>query len=74
MQRAKTAIIQQSVLKELCELLEGRHPDCQTLAGRFLRDPEFQQASMLLYNAIKAAGRIHACELIEPPPAWLLPA
>lgn len=62
-----------AVLDELNQLIEGRHPDCQTFTGRFLRDPKFQQASMLLYSAIKTEDRIRACELIAPPPSWLLP-
>lgn len=74
MRRAKSSRTRQAVLGELNQLIEGRHPDCQTLAGRFLRDPEFQQVSTLLYSAIKAEDRIRACELIEPPPGWLLPA
>ncbi|MGH9454325.1 MAG: hypothetical protein ACRD2O_10205 [Terriglobia bacterium] len=64
----------EAVLDELTELIEGRHPDCQTITGRFLRDPEFQQASDLLASAIQAEQRRPRSAFISPPAAWLLPA
>lgn len=73
MRRKKSPLSREAVIDELNQLVEGRHPGCQTLVGRFIRDPELQQASMLLYNAIKAEDRIRACGLIDPPPGWLLP-
>ncbi len=70
----KSKITREAVLDELTQLIEGRHPNCQTITARFLRDPEFQQASELLASAIEAAQRRPQCAVINPPPGWLLPA
>lgn len=61
-------------MAELTDLTEGRHPDYQTITGRFIRDPEFQQASEILYRAIQAEQRAHRSGEINPPPGGLLPA
>jgi hypothetical protein len=63
-----------AVLDELTQLIEGRHPNCQTITARFLRDPDFQQASELLASAIQVEQRRSHCIVINPPPGWLLPA
>lgn len=73
MRRKKTSMTRAAVLEELTQLVEGRHPDCQTITGRFLRDPEFQQGSELLASAIQAEQRRPRCAVINPPPGWLLP-
>jgi len=70
----KSKITREAVLDELTQFIEGRHPDCQTITARFLRDPEFQQASELLASAIGAEQRRPRCTVINPPPGWLLPA
>ncbi len=72
--RSTSTVTREAVLAELTELAEGRHPDCQTITGRFLRDPEFQRASTLLYRAIQTEDRRHRSAVISPPPGWLLPA
>lgn len=59
---------------ELSELIEGRHPACQTLIGRFIRDEEFQQASEILARAIQENQRSRRASHVLPPPGWLLPA
>lgn len=69
-----STLTREAVLAELTELAEGRHPDCQTITGRFIRDPEFQQASEILCRAIQAEQRQHRSGKISPPPGWLLPA
>jgi hypothetical protein len=64
-----------AVLSELAAMAEGRHPDCNTITGRFVRDPELQHASKILCDAIQAEYRRHATgDITPPPPAWLLPA
>lgn len=73
MRRKKSPRTREAVIDELNQLVEGRHPDCQTVVGRFIRDPEQQQASVLLHKAIEAEGRHRAGRLIGPPPGWLLP-
>jgi hypothetical protein len=62
-----------AVLDELTQLIEGRHPRCQTITARFLRDPEFQQASELLAKAIEEEQRRRRGAIINLPPGWLLP-
>jgi hypothetical protein len=74
MPRAEPSITRAAVLDELAQLVEGRHPFCQTITQRFLRDPEFQQASELLANAIQAEHRQRRRTVLDPPPGWLLPA
>ena len=64
----------EAVLDELTQLIEGRHPRCQTITARFLRDPEFQQASELLAKAIEEEQRRRRSAVINLPPGWLLPA
>jgi hypothetical protein len=64
----------EAVLDELTQLIEGRHPRCQTIIARFLRDPEFQQASELLAKAIEEEQRRRRSAVINVPPGWLLPA
>jgi hypothetical protein len=63
----------EAVLDELTQLIEGRHPRCQTVIARFLRDPEFQQASELLAKAIEEEQRRRRSAVINLPPGWLLP-
>ena len=63
----------EAVLDELTQLIEGRHPRCQTIIARFLRDPEFQQASELLAKAIEEEQRYRRSAVIDLPPGWLLP-
>ena len=64
-----------AVLAELALMAEGRHPDCNTITGRFIRDPELQQASKILCDAIQAEYHHQpASDITPPPPAWLLPA
>jgi hypothetical protein len=63
----------EAVLDELTQLIEGRHPRCQTIIARFLRDPEFQQASELLTKAIEEEQRRRRSAAINLPPGWLLP-
>jgi hypothetical protein len=63
----------EAVLDELTQLIEGRHPHCQTIIARFLRDPEFQQASELLAKAIEEEQRYRRSAVIDLPPGWLLP-
>lgn len=74
MRHEKASPTREAVLDELTQLIEGRHPNCQTITARFLRDPEFQQASELLATAIEAEQRRPQCAVINPPPGWLLPA
>ena len=65
----------EAVLSELAAMAEGRHPDCNTITGRFIRDPELHQASKILWDAIQAEyHRQPASDITPPPPAWLLPA
>jgi hypothetical protein len=65
----------EAVLRELALMAEGRHPDFNTITGRFIRDPELQQASKILRDAIQAEyyGR-PTNDITLPPLAWLLPA
>jgi hypothetical protein len=64
-----------TVLSQLAAMVEGRHPDCNTITGRFLRDPELQQASKILRDAIQAEHYHQTTnDITPPPPAWLLPA
>ncbi len=64
-----------AVLSELAAMAEGRHPDCNTITGRFIRDPELQQASKILRDAIQAEYYHQpASDIAPPPPVWLLPA
>lgn len=74
MSETKTPSARKAVLAELTDLAEGRHPDYQTITGRFIRDPEFQQASEILYHAIQAEHRSRRGGEINPPPSWLLPS
>ena len=71
----KSKVTREAALAELAAMAEGRHPDCQTITGRFLRDPKLQQASKILGDAIQAeyCGPL-ASDIVPPPPAWLLPA
>jgi hypothetical protein len=65
----------EAVLSELAAMAEGRHPDCNTITGRFIRYPELQQASKILGDAIQAEyHRQPTGNTTPPPPAWLLPA
>jgi hypothetical protein len=71
----KSQATRDTVLRQLAAMAEGRHPDCKTITRRFIRDPELQQASKILGDAIQAEyyGRA-ASDVVPPPPAWLLPA
>lgn len=71
----KSKITREAVLAELAELAEGRHPDCQSIMGRFVRCPELQRASKVLSDAIHAESYRHPAgrDEIPPPPGWLLP-
>lgn len=73
MSETKTPSTRKAVLAELTDLAEGRHPDYQTITERFIRDPEFQQASEILYRAIRAEQHPRRGGEINPPPGWLLP-
>ena len=65
----------EAVLSELAAMAEGRHPDCNTITGRFIRYPELQHASKILCDAIQAEYHHRpASDITPPPPAWLLPA
>lgn len=74
MSETKTPSTRKAVPAELTDLAEGRHPDYQTITGRFIRDPEFQHASEILYRAIRAEQRCHRSGEINPPLGWLLPS
>ena len=68
-------IKREAVLAELASMAEGRHPDCNTITGRFIRDPELQHASKILCDAIQAEYHHQpTSDMTPPPPAWLLPA
>ena len=68
-------IKREAVLAELALMAEGRHPDCKTITGRFIRDPELQHASKILRDAIQAEYyRQPTSDITPSPPAWLLPA
>jgi len=67
----KSKITQEAVLSELALMAEGRHPDCNTITGRFIRDPELQHASKILRDAIQVE---YHHQPASDPPAWLLPA
>ncbi len=73
MRHRNTSITREAVLDELHQRIEGRHPDCQTITGRFLRNAELQQASEILYQAINATRNGQRSAAISPPPGWLLP-
>jgi len=71
----KWKITREAVLAELALMAEGRHPDCNTITGRFIREPELQHASKILCDAIQAEYRHQpTSDITPPPPAWLLPA
>lgn len=71
----KSKITREAVLGELALMAEGRHPECNTITGRFIRDPELQHASKILHDAIQAEYyRQPASNIMQSPPAWLLPA
>ena len=71
----KSTITREAVLAELALMAEGRHTDCKTITGRFIRDPELQHASKILRDAIQAEYYRQPTSAITPsPPAWLLPA
>jgi hypothetical protein len=71
----KSTITREAVLAELALMAEGRHPDCNTITGRFIRDPELQHASKILSDAIQAEYHHQpTSDMTPPPPAWLLPA
>ena len=70
----KRGMTREALLNEFSELLEGRHPACETITERFIRDPEFQQASELLDHAVQEERRWRRGTLVAPPPGWLLPA
>jgi len=71
----KSTITRHAVLAELAPMAEGHHPECSTITGRFIRDPELQQASKILCDAIGAEyHRQAAGDITPPPPGWLLPA
>ena len=68
-------IKREAILAELAAMAEGGHPDCNTITGRFIRDPELQQASKILCDAVQVAYHHQpASDITPPPPAWLLPA
>ena len=70
----KSTITREAALAELALMAEGRHPDCKTITGRFIRDPELQQAAKILRDAIQTESYRHGHGEIAPPPTWLLPA
>jgi hypothetical protein len=71
----KSKITLEAVLAELALMAEGRHPDCYSITGRFIRDPELQHASKILCDAIQAEYHHQpTSDMTPPPPAWLLPA
>jgi len=71
----KSKITREAVLADLAAMVEGLHPDCNTITGRFIRDPQLQQASKILCNAIQAEYHHQpTSDPTPPPPAWLLPA
>ena len=71
----KPKITREAALAELALMAEGRHPECNTITGRFIRDPELQQASKILYDAIQGESyRQPRSDITPAPPAWLLPA
>jgi hypothetical protein len=57
----------------LAELVEGRHPGCQTIVARFLRSQEWKEASVILREAIQADSSHRTGSVICAPPGWLLP-
>ena len=71
----KIKIKPEAVLAELAQMEEGRHPGCETLIARFLRDPQYQQAAKILSDAIQVESyrRLARRDEIPAPPAWLLP-
>jgi hypothetical protein len=71
----KSTITREAVLAALALMAEGRHPDCKNITGRSIRDPELQQASKILCDAIQAEYHHQpTSDITPPPPAWLLPA
>ena len=71
----KSKVTQEAVLAELGLMAEGRHPDFNSITGRFIRDPDLQQASKILCDAIQTEYHHQpASDTTSPPPAWLLPA
>jgi hypothetical protein len=71
----RSKITREAVLAELALMAEGCHPECKTITARFIRDPDLQQASKILCDAIRAEYHRQATgDLTPPPPAWLLPA
>jgi len=71
----KSKVTRGAVLAELAAMTEGRHPDCNTITGRFIRDPKLQQASKILCDAIQAEYHHQpASDIVPSPPTWLLPA
>lgn len=71
----KIKTTREAVLAELTQMAEGRHPGCETLIARFLRDPQYQQAAKILSDAIQVESyrRLTVRDEIPAPPAWLLP-
>ena len=71
----KSKVTREAVLAELAAMAKGRHPDCNTITGRFIRDPELQHASKILRDAIQAEYcRQPTSDIVPSPPTWLLPA
>ncbi len=71
----KSKITREAVLAELALMAEGRHPACESITGRFVRCPQYQQASKILSDAIQVESYRHLArrDEIPPPPGWLLP-
>jgi len=71
----KLKITREAVLAELALMAEGRHPACESITGRFVRCPELQRASKILFDAIHAESYRHPAgrDEILPPTGWLLP-
>ena len=71
----KSKTTREAVLAELALMAEGRHPECQNITGRFVRCPQFQQASKILADAIQVQAHRYGAkrEEVPAPPGWLLP-
>jgi hypothetical protein len=71
----KSKITREAVLAELALMAEGRHPECQNIMGRFVRCPQFQQASKSLADAIQMESYRYPASRDQIPaaPGWLLP-
>ena len=71
----KPKATREAVLADLALMVEGRHPECQNITGRFVRCPHLQRASKILADAIQVESyrQLAKREQILAPPGWLLP-